>query len=85
MDVRFHHKFQNKSYFQIQSQQNDEPIDFEKLLEAMTQAQIARNLDIDLMVQTLHSHCLTISDVTNHSVRANDSYCFGNQDSILAH
>ena len=37
------------------------------------------------MVQTLHSHRLTISDVTNHSVRAEESCCFGKQDSILAH
>ena len=44
MDSRFHHKIQNKtSSFQDQSQQNDEPIDYEKLLEVMTQAHIARN------------------------------------------
>ena len=55
------------------------------MLEAMTQAQIARNHDIDLMLQTLHSHRLTISDVANHSVRAKESYCFGKQDSISAH
>ena len=52
------------------------------MLEAMTQAQIARNHDIDIMVQTLHSHRLTISDVANHSVRAEESCCFGKQDSI---
>ena len=34
----------------------------------MTQAQIARNHDIDILVQTLHSHHLTISDVSNHSI-----------------
>ena len=28
---------------------------------------------------------MTISDVTNHSVRAKESCCFGKQDSILAH
>ena len=40
-DSQFHHKFQNKiSSFQVQSQQNDEPIDYEKLVEAMTQTQI---------------------------------------------
>ena len=86
MDSRFHHKFQNKtSSFQVQSQQNDEPIDYEKLLEAMTQAQITHNRDIDIMVKTLHSHPLTIPDVANHSVRAKESCCFKKQDSILAH
>ena len=55
MNSRFHHNFQNKSSsFQAQSQQNDEPIDYEKMLEAMTHAQIAHNHDIDLMVKTLH-------------------------------
>ena len=78
MDSQFHHKFQNKtSPFQVQSQQNDEPINYEKLLEAMTQAQIARNHDIGIIVQTLHSHRLTISDVANHSVRPEESCCFG--------
>ena len=47
------------------------------MLEAMTQAQNARNHDIDMMVQTLRSHRLIISDVANHSVRAEESYCFG--------
>ena len=37
------------------------------------------------MVNILHSHPLTILDVANHSVRAQESCCFGNQDSILAH
>ena len=46
------------------------------MLEAMTQAQIARNHDIDLIVQALHSHRLTISDVANHSDRAEESCCF---------
>ena len=83
MDSRFYHKFQNNtSSFQVQSQQNDEPIDYEKLLEAMTQAQITHNHDIDRMVQTLHSHPLTISDVASHSVRANESSWFGKLDSI---
>ena len=73
-DSQFHHEFYNNtSSFQVQSQQNDEPINYEKMLEAMTQAQIARNHDIDLMVQTFHSHHLTISDVANHSVRAEES------------
>ena len=35
------------------------------MLEVMTQAQIAHNHDIDLMVKTLYSHPLTIPDVTN--------------------
>ena len=52
------------------------------MLEAMTQAQNARNREIDMMVQTLRSHRLTSSDVTNHSVRAEESCSFGNQDSI---
>ena len=51
----------------------------------MTQAQIAHNHDIDIIVQTFYSHCLTISDVANHSVRAEESCCFGKQDSISAH
>ena len=43
-DSQFHHKFHNNtSSFQVQSQQNDDPIDYEKMLEAMTQAQNARN------------------------------------------
>ena len=83
MDSRFYHKFQNKtSSFQVQSQQNDEPIDYEKLLEVMTQAQITHNHDIDIMVKTLHYNPLTISDITNHSVRAKESCCFENKYSI---
>ena len=35
--------------------------------------------------QNSHSHPLTIPDVANHSVRAKESCCFENQDSILAH
>ena len=46
------------------------------MLEAMTQAQNARNHDIDMMVQTLRSHSSTISDVANHSVRAEESRYF---------
>ena len=52
------------------------------MLEAMTQAQNARNHDIDMMVQSLRSHRLASSDVGNHSVRAEESCCFGNQGSI---
>ena len=52
------------------------------MLEAMTQAQNARNHDIDMMVQTLRSHRLTISNVANYSVRAEESCCFEKQDSI---
>ena len=70
------------SSFQVQSQQNDAPIDYEKMLEAMTQARIARDHKIDMMVQTLRSHRSAISDVTNHSLRAEESRCFGKQDSI---
>ena len=77
MDSRFHHKFQNKTpSFQVQSQSNDEPIDYEKLLEVMTQDLITHNHDIDIMVKTLHSQPLTIPDVANHSVRAKKSYCW---------
>ena len=77
-DSRFHPKFQNKtSSFQVQLQQNDEPIDYEKLLKAMTRTQITHNHDIDIMVKTLHSQPLTIPDVANHSVRAKESCCFG--------
>ena len=77
----FHQNFQNQpsySSFQAQSQQNDEPIDYEKLLEVMTQVQIAHNHDIDLMVTTLHGHHLTTPDVTNHFVRAKKLCCFEN-------
>ena len=35
-----------------------------------------------MMVQSLRSHRLTSSDVTNYSVRAEESGCFGNQGSI---
>ena len=38
-----------------------------------------------MMVHTLRSHRLTISDVANHFVRVDESYCFEKQDSILAH
>ena len=38
-----------------------------------------------MMVQTLRSHRLASSDVANHSVRAEESYCFGKQDFISAH
>jgi len=37
------------------------------------------------MVKTLHSQPLTIPDVANHSVRAEESCCFKKQDSISAH
>jgi len=75
MDSQFHHQFQNNT---STFQQDDEPINYEKMLEAMTQVQNARNRDIDMMVQFLRSHRLTSSDVTNHSVRAEQSCCFGN-------
>ena len=48
----------------------------------MTQAQNARNSDIDMMVESLRSHRLTSSDVTNHPVRVEESCSLGNQDSI---
>ena len=54
------------------------------MLEAMTQAQNARNYDIDMMVQTLRSHSLASSYVVNHSVRAEESCCFRKQGSISA-
>ena len=66
MDSQFHHQFQNNT---SSFQQNDKPINYEKMLEAMTQAQNARNRDIDMMVQSLRSHRLTSSDVANHSVK----------------
>ena len=56
-DSQFHYDWHNNtSSFQVQSQQNDAPIDYEKMLEAMTQARIARDHEIDMMVQTLRSH-----------------------------
>ena len=58
------------------------PPTMEKMLEAMTHAQNARNRDIDMMVESLRSHRWTSSDVTNHSVRAEESCSFGNQDSF---
>ena len=76
MDSQFHYHFQdNSSSFH----QNNEPINYEKMLEAMTQAQNTRNRDIDMMVESLRSHR---PDVTNYSVRAEESCSFGNQDSI---
>ena len=61
MDSQFHYHFQNNS---SSFQQDNEPINYEKMLEAMTHAQNARNRDIDMMVESLHSHRLTSSDVT---------------------
>ena len=52
------------------------------MLEAMTQAQNARNQDIEMMVQSLHSHRLANFDVGNHSVKAEESCSFRNQGSI---
>ena len=40
------------------------------MLEAMSQARIARDHEIDMMVQTLRSHRSAISDVANNSIRA---------------
>ena len=51
----------------------------------MTQVQITHNHDIDIMVKTLHSHPLTIPGVNNPYLRAKESCCFRNQDSISAH
>ena len=85
MDSTFHQNFQKQPaypYFQAQPQQNDEPINFKKMIEAMTQVKIAYNQKIDIMVNTLHSHPLTIPDVANHSVRTQESCCFENQNSI---
>ena len=81
MDSQFHLQFQNNT---SSFQQNHEPINYEKMLEAMSQAQNARNHDIDMMVQSLRSHCLTSSEVADHSVRAEESCCFGTQGSISA-
>ena len=54
-DSQFHHDCHNTtSSFQVQ--QNDAPIDYEKMLEVMTQARIDRDHEIDMMVQTLRSH-----------------------------
>ena len=38
----------------------------------------------DMMVQTLCSHRLASSDIVNHSIRAEESCCFGIQGSISA-
>ena len=47
MDSKFHHQFQdNTSSFH----QNNEPINYEEMLKAITQPQNARNRDIDMMV-----------------------------------
>jgi len=62
--------------FKTNRNKNDEPINYEKMLEAMTQAQNAHNHDIDITVQTLRFHRLVSSDVANHSVRAEKSCCF---------
>jgi len=50
----------------------------------MTQVQIAYNHEIDIMVKTLHSHPLITSVFANHSVRAQELFCFRNQDSYLS-
>ena len=79
MDSQFHYHFQdNTSSFHP----DNEFLNYRKMLESMTQAQNARNSDIDMMVESLRSHRWTSSDVTNHSVRAEESCSFGNQDSI---
>ena len=54
----------------------------EKMLAAMTQARLAREHDLDLMVQTLRSHRPADSDIADHSLRADEPSCFGQQDSI---
>jgi len=66
MDSPFHQNFQNQpsySSFQAQSQQNDEPIDFEKMIEVMTQVKITYNQKIDIMVNAVYSHPLTILNI----------------------
>ena len=84
-DSQLHHDCPNNtSSFQVQSQ-NDAPIDDEKMLEAMTQDRLARDHEIDMMVQSLRSHRSAISDIANHSVRADELRCFGQQDLIQYH
>ena len=36
-----------------------------------------------MMLQSLRSHRSAISDIANHSVRADEPRCFGQQDSTL--
>ena len=78
-DSQLHHDY--PSYFQVQSE-HDAPIDYERMLKAMTQARLARDHDIDLMVQSLRSHRPATPDIDNHSFRADEPNCFGQQDSI---
>ena len=47
----------------------------------MTQARLARDHEIDMMVQSLRSHRLANSDIADHSLRADEPSCFGQQDS----
>ena len=68
-DSQLHHDF--TSSFQSQH---------EKMLAAMTQARLARDHDIDLMVQSLRSHRPANSDIVDHSLRADEQSCFGQQD-----
>ena len=49
------------------------------MLETMTQAQIARNHNIDMMVQSLRSHRLASSDVANHSVEPKSHFVLENK------
>ena len=77
-DSQLHHDY--TSSFQVQSQ-HDAPINYERMLAAMTQARLARDHDIDMMVQSLRSHRSAISDIADHSLRADEPSCFGQQDS----
>ena len=75
---QLHHDY--TSSFQVQSQ-HDAPINYERILAAMTQARLARDHELDMMVQSLRSHRSANSDIADHSLRAEESRCFGQQDS----
>ena len=42
---------------------------------------VAGDHEIDMMVQSLRSHRSAISDIADHSLRADEPSCFGQQDS----
>ena len=47
----------------------------------MTQARLAREHELDMMVQSLCSHCPANSNIADHSLKADEPSCFGQQDS----
>jgi len=73
-DSQIYHDY--PSYFQVQSEY-DPPIDYEGMLAAMTEAKLARDHDIDLMVECLHRPA--DSDIDDHLIRADEPSCLEQQ------